>query len=111
MNRARPVQTAYHKVFGLRLYFRPALEVTIEHLLLPMQSKVKSMRVQRVNSVAKQCDQPRETGEGRECSLVGLCGLQMFSTCVANSIKGKIHQVQRRSPLQISITSPTRQGG
>ena len=68
------------------------------------------MRVQLVNSVAKQYDQPRETGERRECSLAGLCGLQRFSKGVANGIKGTIHRVARRIPSQIKITSPTRQG-
>ena len=59
--------------------------------------------------VAKQY-QPKETGAGGECSLVGLCGLQMFSKCVANSIKGKIHPFQRGIPLQRNTTGPNRQG-
>jgi len=68
------------------------------------------MRVQRVSSVAKQYDQPKETEGGGECSLVGLCGLKMCSKCVANSIKGKIHRVRRGIPLQRNTTSPNGQG-
>ena len=50
------------------------------------------MRVQRVNSVAKQYDQLKETGGGGKCSLVGLCGLHRFSKCVTNWSKGnKMH--------------------
>ena len=75
-----------------------------------IQSRIKFMRVQRVSSVAKQYDQPKETEGGGECSLVGLCGLHMFSKCDANSINGKIHRFQRGIPLQRNTTSPNRPG-
>ena len=74
-----------------------------------IQSKVKFVRVQRVNSVARQYNQSKETGGGGECSLAGLCGLQMLSKCVASSIKGKIHRVQQGIPLQRNTTSLKRQ--
>ena len=78
--------------------------------MLPIESKVKSCKSSDVNSVAKQYDQPRETGGGRECSLAMLCGVQMSErgTCAEAMSGTRLEQVKPEEREDWFINSQTR---